>query len=492
MIARTRSDERGIAMVMAVLVTFVVLLLSTVVISQAIHNTGQAGYDRKRLAAINAAEAGIDWFFDNIEHAVTSPTSSLLQTAPKTMSLSDAPGTASFTATPTYYSNAAGTVPFSGSVTTSNFPKSVRIVSVGTASDGTTRKMETFAVLRAKQGGLTGALISNGSTTFSNNFTVNGYEGNDADVYVLTGDLEVPSGLETIKGSVYVTGGHAYVGTSLHIYGSVWANGYVSVDHPSALVDVDVKSTTSYVSVTKGTVLGDAYYCTGAAPGANVHGTKIQTCALGAPPSQPFPVLKYVPSAWEQQGYYLHADFTGATACTDARNYVEGTGSGTYNGGAGVPEGYTGVVVHIVGTCTYTSSNNATVTMGTDLAIVSDGGGFDLSQRSNWNGGPDRSGVSATRNLSFIAAWPSAGSPSCPAQNISVGNNTSFNNLVVVGVYGPCSVTMNNNNSSFNGQVIGQTLSIGNLFSMNYHPALFPGVNFSGYHQDVAYIRETR
>ena len=486
MLTRLRSEERGMALVLAVMVTFVVLLLSTVVISQAIHNTGRAGYDRKRLTAVNAAEAGIDWFYDNMEHAVTTPTSSSLQTAPKTLSLSDAPGTASFTATPTYYSNAAGTVPFSGSVTTSNFPQSVKIVSVGTATDGTTRKMETFAVLRAIQGGLTGALIANSSTTFSNNFTVNGYNGNDGDIYVLNGNFDVPSGLETIRGSVFVTSGHAYVGTGLHIYGGVWANDYVSVDHSQALIDADVTSTTTYVTVTRGTVQGNAHYCTGAAPGANVHGTQTQTCSLGAPPTQPFPMLKYVPSAWTLQGYYILPDYTGVNACTNARNYVEGTASGTYQGGAGVPSGYTGVVVHIVGTCAYSSSNNATVSLGSDLAIVSDGGGFNLDQRSNWNG------VTSTRNLSFIAAWPSAGSPACPAQNVSVGNNTSFDNLTVVGIYGPCTVAMNNNNATFNGQVVGQTLSIGNLFTMNYRPAVFPGVNFSGYNEDIAYIRETQ
>jgi len=489
MLTRLRSEERGVALVLAVMVTFVVLLLSTVVISQAIHNTGQAGYDRKRLTAVNAAEAGIDWFYDNMEHAVTTPTSSSLQTAPKTLSLSDAPGTASFTATPTYYSNAVGTVPFSGAVTTSNFPQSVKIVSIGTATDGTTRKMETFAVLRAIQGGLTGALIANSSTTFTNNFTVNGYNGNDGDIYVLNGNFDVPSGLETIRGSVFVTGGHAYVGTGLHIYGGVWANDYVSVDHSQALIDADVTSTTTYVTVTKGTVQGNAHYCTGAAPGANVHGTQTQTCSLGAPPTQPFPMLKYVPSAWTLQGYYILPDYTGVNACTNARNYVEGTASGTYQGGAGVPSGYTGVVVHIVGTCAYSSSNNATVSLGSDLAIVSDGGGFNLDQRSSWNG------VTSTRNLSFIAAWPSAGSPSCPnpgPQDITVGNNTSFNNFTVVGIYGSCTVTMNNNNATFNGQVVGQKLSIGNLFTMNYRPAVFPGVNFSGYNEDIAYIRETK
>ena len=45
-------------MVIAMLVVFVVVLLSIVVLDMSVHNTGQAAYDRKRVTSIAAAEAG--------------------------------------------------------------------------------------------------------------------------------------------------------------------------------------------------------------------------------------------------------------------------------------------------------------------------------------------------------------------------------------------------------------------------------------------------
>src|SRR5207253_1283115 len=109
------------------------------------------------------------------------------------------------------------------------------------------------------------------------------------------------------------------------------------------LVDGDAKSTSGGVKVSPGTVSGKAYYCTGSAP-SNVAGAKIQTCSLGNPPTTTFPLIQFDQSAWESLGYYVQT-FTGATACTAAQAWVEGSGNGTYKSGAGVPAGYTGVVV---------------------------------------------------------------------------------------------------------------------------------------------------
>lgn len=472
-------EERGVALVVALLVTFVVMLLSVVVVSQAIHNTGQSGYDRERLTSVNAAESGLVHYYNYLQNVEADD----LVTTAVTLPVGSAPGTVELTATPTYYADEAGTVPFTGTPGDNNYPKSAVITSVGTSNDGTERTMESFVVLHPIYGGLTGAIVTNSTSTFSNNFTVNGNNGNDGDVYVLTGDFNVPSGLETVKGDVFVTNGFAYIGTSLHVYGEVWANGSVELDHPQALVDLDVKSSTSSVVVSPGTVVGDANYCTGAAPGSGVQGLKIQRCDLGVPPTEPFPQVQYVQEAWEDAGYLILAPFTGATACTAAQAYVEGTGAGTFQGGAGVPAGYTGVVVYIDSTCTYTNTNNVTVTLGKDLAILTEGG-VNLGTRSTWNGS------GSTKNLFVMSVWPPTGSPSCPTQNITFGQNTGFNSLVNTFVYTPCTATMNNNNSPMQGQVIGTSVSIGNFFSITYKPLTVPGAEIVGFEQDIAYIRE--
>ncbi len=59
MLMRCR-EERGVALVVALLVTFVVMLLGTAVISLAIHNSVQSGMDRKRLQSVSAAEEGLN------------------------------------------------------------------------------------------------------------------------------------------------------------------------------------------------------------------------------------------------------------------------------------------------------------------------------------------------------------------------------------------------------------------------------------------------
>jgi hypothetical protein len=138
--------------------------------------------------------------------------------------------------------------------------------------------------------------------------------------------------------------------------------------------------------------------------------------------------------------------------------------------------------VRITGTCTYSNSNNATISLSKNLAIVTDGG-VNLSQRSNWNGSGDV-------KLYFMSAWPASGTPTCPTQDVYLGNNTSFNSAVRAFVYSPCTASMLNNNSAFQGQVIGNTVVIGNLFSMTYKPVLVPGAQIVGFNEDIAYIRE--
>jgi hypothetical protein len=89
-----------------------------------------------------------------------------------------------------------------------------------------------------------------------------------------------------------------------------------------------------------------------------------------------------------------------------------------------------------------------------------------------------------------MSPWPASGSPSCPTQNVTIGNNTGFNSLVYTFVYSACTVAMNNNNSPMQGQVVGSTVTVGNLFNMTYKSLTVPGAEIIGFEQDIAYIRE--
>jgi hypothetical protein len=469
------TDEAGMAMVMAVLVTFVVFMLSIVVLQQAIHNVNTSAYDRGRLTAVSAAEAGLDWAYNKLEN--TSVTNLWTGATPGTVG--SGPNSVTYTVTPTYYSDASGTTAFSGMPTSTNYPKSVRVVSVGAAPNSGSRRMETFMVLTPVYGGLNGAVITNSSMTVGNNFTLNGNTGNDADIVVNNGNFSAPSGLETIRGSITVPAGTATIGTNVHIYGTVWANSTVTVNHPQATIDGDVKSTIGGTTVTTGTVNGGASYCTGAAPGSNVLGSKVQTCSLGTPPAHAFPLIQFNQSAWESQGYLVKS-FTGGAACTSARTWIEESADDSFHGN--VLDAYSGAVVRISSTCNYTASNgNTSVAMPKNLAIVTDGS-ILLDNNTTWTSS------TGSKNLFFMSAYNGTAA-NCPTQDITVDTRNTFTD-VIVSVYTPCKATVANNNGSMAGQVVGATVTISNQFVMRYVPILIPGADIVAFKQDVAYIRE--
>jgi hypothetical protein len=498
MLKRIREDERGVAMIVAFMVMFVVLLLATEVYGNAIHNSTQSANDRKRLQSVSSAEAGLDYFYNCMEHTQASDLSSCAITG----SVAVAPGTATFRITPTWYSDPTGTTVTNGPFSDTNLPQSVKVDSTGTVNGKVTQKMESFMALTPVFGGFAGAVVTANSVNLVNSFVINGNNILDGDIYVIcegtttTCNAVLSSGNQTIKGSIYVPKGSLSISTQVHIYGSAWANGSVSISHPLVLVDHDVTSSASSISVPVGNVTGVGTYCTGSAPPAStVHGGTLSKCQ-GPPPTPTFPHLGYDGATTPLAPSYSTADpdflslynmtqiafadiVGGADACTQARNYIEGTGQNTFDGGNRVPSPYSGVVVRILSTCTYSASNNAKINVGSDLAIVSNGS-IQLGTQSTWTG------VNATHKLFLIVPYPQT---NCPTGDITVGNNTNFNSLLVVGLYTPCTAHMSNQNA-FYGQVVGGSVDIGNNWNMNYRPIIFPGAHVSGFKQDVAYIRQ--
>ena len=77
MLTRIRDDERGMAMILALGVTFVVMMLAAVVFAEAIHNSTASAYDRKRVQSVDAAEAGLDYFYNALEHTQASSLTSI-------------------------------------------------------------------------------------------------------------------------------------------------------------------------------------------------------------------------------------------------------------------------------------------------------------------------------------------------------------------------------------------------------------------------------
>src|SRR6266545_4727977 len=178
MLIRLRlGDERGVALVVALLVSFVVLLLGTAVVSLSLHNLDASGYDRRRLLSVGAAEAGLDTYYETIER---TPPSSL----PCTLSgsVSSGPSTATYEASIEVF-NAAGAeiaCPPSGTSAVA-----AMITSTGRSGSTLARTMQSYVRMSPIYGGWSAAIFADTPTTIGQRMTINsasGSEGSPDDV----------------------------------------------------------------------------------------------------------------------------------------------------------------------------------------------------------------------------------------------------------------------------------------------------------------------
>lgn len=464
---RIHQEESGIAMVIAMFVVLAVVLLSTAILDMSIHNTGQAAYDRKRVTSVAASESGIDRAWNIVQY---SPPEDLPCGTPDTGTLNSAPGPATYSVEYTWFdATGAAMGPCPDQL---NLPASVLVTSTGKTNNGVPRTMQAYMTLSPSFGGFDAAIIAVTTATFNNNFTINGSSSNNGDVYILNGNLTM-SNSPTIYGNVYVPNGSVSMSNSSHVVGDVWANTSVTMAN-SATVNGDLTSSTSSIGGS-GTVGGDARAGTTIAAGIAVSGTKYPNSPQGPPPTQTFPKLCQVAIAgvcdalpWVANGYTVNT-YTGGSACTSARTFLT---TGTITGDR---------VVFIDSVCNLSISNNTSINFTGNLAIVTQGS-ISMANQNNWNG-------VAGKSLFFIVNYRTG--LNCPsgAYNISTGNNSNFNNTNTL-FYSPCTVTMNNQNN-FKGQVLGNSVSISNQFTMEATPVLVPGNGgVNGFQQSIVYLRE--
>jgi hypothetical protein len=470
MLRRLHGDERGVAMVVAIMVSFVVLLLSIFVVQLSIHNSTQSAYDRKRITSVAAAEAGINAFWATVQS--TAP-QSLPCATPLTGTLGSSPGTATYSTQPTYYDASGATLACPLSQT--NVPAAMLLTSTGTTNGDVARKVQAYATLSPTLTGLAAAILTTSATSFTNAFTLYGNGGNNADVYIDDGNLSI-SNLPAIYGNVYVSNGSYDQANNSRIYGDVWANGSVSVANP-AYITGDATSSTSSLSGS-GAIGGNARAGTTIAGTLNISGSKSPDSPQGAPPTQAFPLV-----CWTASGACTgqSASWTGYTVqtfadCIAAHDYL--TGGTTISGD---------VVVRIITTppCTLSISQGEAVNFTGNLAIFTDGA-VTMANLNNWNN------LGATgKNLYFIVNYRTGlvcGTYPGP-YDITTGNNSNFNN-VNVSLYSPCGIRVANLNT-FSGQIIGATVQITNNCTINFRPVLIPGAGqIAGFQQSIVYVRE--
>jgi hypothetical protein len=478
MLKRLHTEERGLAMVIALSVAFVVLLLTTIVVAQSIHSLDSSGYDRERLLSVNAAEAGTNRWYAYLQStpslSMSVDTGCSASTGQLTLSdvVQSGPSQAAYQAIGTFYASDGTTTMNCSTFSDTTFPSYVKVRSTGTINGSPNRTLETFVRLTPNYGGFGAAILAINGTTFSNNFTVNGSSGNDGDIYILNGNMAVTNAM-TLSGNVYVPNGTAYFSNNSTVKGNVWSSGNLTIDNP-AIIQGDALSSTGNINGS-GTINDDATAAGTVGNGLTIGGIVTSGVTMPAVPTQTFPEITSSTAAWLASGYTLvdYSANAGASKCAKARDWIKNTWPGST---------ITNALIRIDETCTFSNSNNDVFSIKGNLAFLSDGG-FNFQQQSNWNGT-----TGSIKNIHFISVY----STSCPGttKDITVGNNTNFNSFTNVSFYTPCMATMNNTNA-FSGQVLSRSVSIGNQFKMNYKPVLVPGITgVTGFKQDISYIHE--
>jgi Tfp pilus assembly protein PilX len=450
------GEERGAALITAMLVSMVVVMLGVTAAQLAVHNSEASGYDRRRVQSVGAAEAGVNYYFSHLQSVTADQfvcsASQELGTSPPT----------SFEATVTFYDAAGAPLPCPPTTT---IPKSALIRSVGRTSGTTTpdRTLEAYVNLIPQTGGALGdyAVFSDGSLGMSSGSFVYGGDAHDGDLYT-NGNLTLNSGAQ-IHGSVLAQGG-VTVNNGSEVKRDVWARNSVLMQGTS-FVRNDVISSSSSIRLAAGSsrIDGDARAGTTITAGASqIGGLRTPNSPSDPPPAEGLPAFPYNPSAWQAAGYQV----TTFSNCTTARTFIEGITGGDH-------------VVRITPRCTLSWSADRTVTVRGNLAIISDGD-LSMGPRSRFisDGSPPH-----TLHLVFGLARTSP----C---GITFSANASIGAGLETLLYTPCTITMNSSAVVVTGQMYAGSVAFNSATNITFKAISVPGVGPGLFEEDIQYIRE--
>jgi hypothetical protein len=500
MLTRLRSEERGIALLTALLVSMIVLALGLVAVGVSLHDTTASSLDRKRTQAIDAAEAGLDSFFSQLTttNNASMPCPVTVGASNESVDLPTSPP-AHFDVYVSFYSTwPPGSTPdvTCAQVQGGAVPAAALVKSVGSATTAAVptmvqRTMESTIRLTPIFGGFNKAIFSDQGLGFQNKFTVNGNGGNNGDVYT-NGDFFLANN-SLIKGSVYAQGA-ATIGQGV-VNADVWANNAVALSGGIQVLGNATSSTSSITLSSNSTVFGNAKAGT-TVSGGTINGTITQNSPSGPPPKVTLPKYCWpgcdpqgnpnnsTQQAFADLGYTLRNYSTCATAQAAIGSWFNAS-SGDYV-----------VVVNSALPCSFSYNGNSAQNMLGNLAIfftgtTIDNGGTSTVFQTNNNVTFTGMG-SSPYQLFIVRSWQSGLCPTSPmaTPNFSVSNSTSFNNLTLF-VYSPCRIDFGNNNAGgVNGQIIGGQVNITNQMVMNYVPIIAPAFNLTGYNSGISYLRE--
>jgi cytoskeletal protein CcmA (bactofilin family) len=465
------GDERGIAVIVALLVSLVVVTLGTTAVTLAIHGSETSNFDRRRVQAIAAAEAGLNWYFSHLQ-SVPAPeyACSREQDVPTT------PVT-HFSAEVTFYDSNRVSFPCPvGSLlgSTAQPPRYAVINSTGTVTTNPVpaRTMQAeVEITSVGSGAFAGVSIySETGLSLPSNVKVFGRTGNDGNIYSngnisLRGN-DVISGDVTAKGTVTIE-------NSAQVKRHVVAKGAISMRGASQIVGNATSSASSItVQQNKLAIVGDARAGTTiTAGGAAIGGVRIPNSPTPFPDldadgaeGRTFPDYVYDEAAWISQGYSV----TSLSSCSAAKAFIIGAASsvGSKN------------VVRITSDCDLAFNGDAPTLRG-DLIVVSDGS-LTVGNNTPWR----NDGILHTLHLVF--GFDKDGG----ACNISFGNNATIDPGALLLMHTPCLINMGSSAMILEGQIVGGTVTMKSGSALTYRPIPIAGMAGGTPAEDILYIRE--
>jgi hypothetical protein len=508
------KKEDGVVLITAILASAVVLILSVSAVSLAIHNTDSSGYDRRRLQAVDAAEAGIDTYYALLNSTAFSASS--LQLVPGMNSscaftpvtpLSTTPAS-TFTVTPRFYSDSSNSHGSNCPDSTflgfnSTGPWYVTLTSVGSVvgQAAPIRTMQSRARLSTTGSGLVfpaAAMLGNLSIGLSANVQVYGNGSNNADLYS-NGSISVTTE-SNIKGNMYVQGTVNIANGNFQVAGNVWASSWVKISGgwigggvissgttttpcPPGLIpasaSICVSGNTTVGALTSGGLKAGGAISVKSPP-AVVSGTQSpNTSGIANPPAQSYPSYTYTSGDWTGTAVVGGSTVNNPVPanCTSAQTAINGWTSGN-------------LYIRLTGCPSFTLL--PTKNVPGNLAILTDGGITMTTPTKVTNG--DATGASHTVYL-FTGLSQSSTAPTCSSGgNFVAQANTGFGSNLKTIVFTPqaCSVTINSNAFNATGQIFSGAINFNSNTTLTYSPIALPseGAGFAGVYVDTVYKRE--
>jgi hypothetical protein len=461
-VATRLADERGIAVIVALLVSMVVVTLGVTSVTLAIHNSETSNYDRRRVQAITAAEAGVNWYFSHFQSVPAADYACSfdrdLATTPPTH----------FSAEATFYDGTGAVMPCPITGTT---PSRALITSVGTSTTNPVpaRTMQALVELSVlSTGAFQGVSIySETSMTWPSNVKLFGRTGDDGNLY--------SNGNITLKGNDVVGGDVTARGTvtleqAAQVRGDVTAGALapttaISMRSSSVILGNATASNSSIVvQQNKLAVYGTARAGTSISASGTAIPPANRIIGTSTFPERSFPDFEYNESGWVSAGYEPH-EFNN---CGQAETFL--TTPGSLDGKE---------LVRITADCILELDGNAPA-LTSDLAIVSDG---SLSMGSNtaWE-----SGDGLQHSLHLVFGFDKDGTP-C---DIVFGNNATVDPGFLTFFHTPCTVNMGSSALILEGQIIAGTVIMRPGTTMTFRPIPIPGMGGGTPAEDIVYVRE--